>query len=135
MDSGTYSTVRTNGKAKEVDSAGSDKLVQVSPGKMGESRKVNSALESVLEPPELYSTYKEFIDAHVADWPEYRWMQLFLEQKGKDPSDTSVTVFDSMHGSLVASDFDTNFQPHFRVAAAGTSHQARLNFHDAHNDI
>lgn len=115
MDSGTYSTVRTNGKAKEVDSAGSDKLVQVLPGKMGECRKVNSALESVLEPPELYSTYKEFIDAHVADWPEYRWMQLFLEQKGKDPSDTSVTVFDSMHGSLVEHDYSSRISslPHF----------------------
>ena len=55
--------------------------------------------------------------------------------KGRDTRQPERADQAVMRHPIVASDLNTNFQPHFRVAAAGTSHQARLNFHDAHNDI
>ena len=51
----------------------------------------------------LYSSYRAFLDTNVESWPELRWMQVFLEHQGSNPSDTQVDVIDSKDGSLHSS--------------------------------
>jgi len=48
-----------------------------------------------------YSSYKEYIDAYVSEWPEYQWLQHFLGKPGSQPSETKTTVLDSIDGSLI----------------------------------
>ena len=62
-----------------------------------------------------YSSYREYIDAHVSEWPEYRWLQHFLGKPGSQPSETERTVFDSVGGSLIE-------QGHFTSDIRGLSH-------------
>lgn len=55
------------------------------------------------EPRFLYPSYRAFLDTNVKSWPELRWMQVFLEHQGSNPSDTQVDVIDSKDGSLHSS--------------------------------
>ncbi len=51
----------------------------------------------------LYSSYRAFLDTNVKSWPEFRWMQVFLEHQTSNPSDTQVDVIDSKDGFLHSS--------------------------------
>ncbi|PVH84079.1 hypothetical protein DL98DRAFT_92899 [Cadophora sp. DSE1049] len=49
-------------------------------------------------PQPCYATYKQYLDENAADWPELKWMQIFMNTPSGDPDDTRVTIIDSTDG-------------------------------------
>ena len=61
-----------------------------------------------------YSSYKEFIEKNMEEWPQYRWLQIFFNHGGGSSGDTRTTVFDSVGESLLETVFSTTDPSRFR---------------------
>ncbi|KAK0113353.1 hypothetical protein ONS95_013607 [Cadophora gregata] len=65
-----------------------------------ESEAWSTESEESANPQPRYASYKQYLDENVADWPELKWMQIFMNTPSGDPDDTRVTVIDSIDGAF-----------------------------------
>lgn len=47
-----------------------------------------------------YSSYTDYLDRNVGDWPEFLWMQVFFKHPGGHPNHTTLAVIDSKNDTL-----------------------------------